>query len=133
MTTVWRGFAFLYPFPPEAARYFFATANDTRKRRGVFGKQSKSIGFAKAYWVLMRTVVHSHAFNPKVETFYPIAESSKGLVTHDQDSASDREERALHRAFCQLVWVLIALLLLLYLGTSYLFWAKIESAWPIAR
>ena len=81
----------------------------------------------------MRTVVHSNAFNPKVGTFYPIAESSRGTVTHDQDSASDREERAAHRAFCQLVWVLIALWLLLYLGTSYLFWAKIESAWPIFR
>jgi hypothetical protein len=35
--------------------------------------------------------------------------------------------------FQQLIWILILLLLLLYLATSYLCWAKIESAWPIFR
>ena len=33
----------------------------------------------------------------------------------------------------ELVWVLISILLLLYLATSYFFWAKIEFAWPISR
>jgi len=33
----------------------------------------------------------------------------------------------------QLVWVLISILLLLYLLTSYVYWAKMESTWPIFR
>ena len=33
----------------------------------------------------------------------------------------------------QLAWVLISILFLLYLLTGYVYWAKIESAWPIFR
>jgi hypothetical protein len=33
----------------------------------------------------------------------------------------------------ELIWLLISILLLLYLATSYLFVAKIESVWPIFR
>jgi hypothetical protein len=33
----------------------------------------------------------------------------------------------------ELVWVLIAILLSLYIATSYVYWAKTESAWPIFR
>jgi hypothetical protein len=37
------------------------------------------------------------------------------------------------RSVQQLVWVLISILLLLYLAATYVYWAKIESAWPIFR
>ena len=33
----------------------------------------------------------------------------------------------------QLVWVLISILLSLYVAASYVYWAKIESVWPILR
>ena len=42
----------------------------------------------------------------------------------DLPSTYERFER-------QLAWVLISILLLLYLLTSYVYWAKIECAWPI--
>jgi hypothetical protein len=39
-----------------------------------------------------------------------------------------------HHAFMrELVWVLIAILFSLYVATSYVYWAKTESAWPIFR
>jgi hypothetical protein len=41
--------------------------------------------------------------------------------------------RHCEQAFQQLVWVLISILILLELATSYLYWAKIESAWPVFR
>lgn len=47
------------------------------------------------------------------------------------DSSLDRSERNNSHALQQLVWILISLLLSLYLATSYLFWAKATSAWPI--
>ena len=33
----------------------------------------------------------------------------------------------------QLIWVLISILLFLFFLTTYCFWAKLESAWPITR
>jgi hypothetical protein len=49
------------------------------------------------------------------------------------DSVLDRSKKNDSHALQQLVWILISLLLSLYLATSYIFWAKATSAWPIFR
>ena len=74
-----------------------------------------------------------HRSCPTVHLFYPVAVQSNARQSHPEDSTPNARKVALRRSFAQLVWVLIALLLLLYLGASYLFWAKTESAWPIFR
>jgi hypothetical protein len=55
------------------------------------------------------------------------------LTQNDVGSALKPGNRNYSRPLQQLAWILISLLLLLYLATSYVFWAKIESAWPIFR
>jgi hypothetical protein len=52
-----------------------------------------------------------------------------------QEPSSDSENRDLNlnRTAQQLAWILIWVLISLYLATSYMLWAKIESAWPIFR
>jgi hypothetical protein len=76
------------------------------KGRGVFDNQSKAIAVAKAYWVLMRATV------------------SGAPLTHNEARVSARGKPQADRQFQELVWILIALLFLLYLATSYVFWAK---------
>ena len=49
--------------------------------------------------------------------------------TSRSKGANQNRERLLQ----ELVWILISLLLLLYVAASYIYWAKIESAWPIFR
>jgi hypothetical protein len=46
---------------------------------------------------------------------------------------SDQRKKDCDRLRRELIWVLISILLFLYFATSYLFVAKIESAWPISR
>ena len=48
-------------------------------------------------------------------------------------AGSKPTRRNYSRAVQQLVWILILILLLLYLATGYVYWAKLESAWPIFR
>jgi hypothetical protein len=48
-------------------------------------------------------------------------------------SPSKQQGPNCNRSLQELVWVLIPILLCLYLATSYVYWAKIESAWPIFR
>jgi hypothetical protein len=55
------------------------------------------------------------------------------LTQNDVASALKPGNRNYSRPLQELAWILISLLLLLYLATSYVFWAKIESAWPIFR
>ena len=47
--------------------------------------------------------------------------------------ASSQRQQSSVRLKQQLIWVLISILLFLFLVTSYCFWAKLASAWPIAR
>jgi len=55
-------------------------------------------------------------------------------LTHDQTiSPSTQRNLDRDRFRRELVWLLILIQLLLYLATSYLYWAKTESAWPIFR
>jgi hypothetical protein len=62
-----------------------------------------------------------------------------GVVAHssfirdDASPASESFETNHSRSLQELAWLLISILLSLYLATSYVFWAKTESAWPIFR
>ena len=53
------------------------------------------------------------------------------LAQHQAASISTQRRRNHARSVRELVWILISILVLLYLATSYIYWAKIESAWPI--
>jgi hypothetical protein len=58
-----------------------------------------------------------------------------GAIVQESHTAqvSDERKEGCDRLRRELIWVLISILLLLYLATSYLFVAKIESVWPISR
>ena len=58
---------------------------------------------------------------------------SRGRKVSPHAKGSAPNPVSANRAVRELVWILISLLLLLFLATSYIFWAKIESAWPIFR
>jgi hypothetical protein len=100
------------------------------KRRRVFGKPGKAIGLARDYASIMRAFVHKDSF-PRGIAPFDIDSYARRADREGWDSGRCRHKSA--RLFYQLVWVLITLLLLLYLATSYVYWAKIESAWPIFR
>ncbi len=83
----------------------------------------------------MRASLPHYASNPggPPVSVRPAAISHAALTHDDMVSASKRGKRNFDRSAQELVWILISLLLLLYLTTSYVFWAKIECAWPIFR
>jgi hypothetical protein len=61
---------------------------------------------------------------------------SSGVVVQEPANvalASNQRKQSCERLKQELIWVLISILLFLFLVTSYCFWAKLESAWPIAR
>jgi hypothetical protein len=80
----------------------------------------------------MRVSLQHDASDPTVSVRHDAV--SHATLTHDDmASASKRGKRNSDRPVQELVWILISLLLLLYLATSYVFWAKTEFAWPIFR
>jgi hypothetical protein len=105
----------------------------TGKRRRAFGKLGKAIDLATAYEVLMRASHQGYTHNPIGHNISiqgdAIAEAR--LTQGRTSSASKHGGGSYSHSLQELVWILISLLLLLYLATSYVFWAKTESAWPI--
>jgi hypothetical protein len=63
---------------------------------------------------------------------FPSTDTAKTLLKHDR-VISEQPGRSCDYSVPELVWVLIWIQILLYLATTYVFWAKIESAWPIFR
>jgi len=61
--------------------------------------------------------------DPGIPEFRPGRIGKTNLAQHEIHARFTRE----------LVWVLVTILLSLYLATAYVYWAKIESAWPIFR
>jgi len=78
----------------------------------------------------MRAFVHDDSFRLGIP---PVDMDSHARRADREDWDSGRCQHAAPRLFYQLVWILITLLLLLYLATSYVYWAKIECAWPVFR
>lgn len=78
----------------------------------------------------MSATLHYDASNREREMF-----TANSNVTPNKPliSQSDRNTENRGRHLQGLVWVLVSLLLLLYLAASYVYWAKIESVWPIFR
>ena len=54
-------------------------------------------------------------------------------IAHHYGPISEQHDQDRERSVREVVWVLISILLLLYLVTSYVYWAKIESVWPVVH
>jgi hypothetical protein len=78
-----------------------------------------------------------HQYAPRLSehilTAYSDARADKSLPRHNRTLRSTGGDQNRERPLQELVWILISLLLLLYVAASYVYWAKIESAWPIFR
>ena len=74
---------------------------------------------------------HYASHSSKCISVIPSGDTAKLPPKHTLTSKS--RDQTFSRFMGQLAWVLVYILLLLYLATSYVYWAKIESAWPIFR
>ena len=84
----------------------------------------------------MANRVKRPAFAALTGTYMDAAIQQRPLIHPNGDRetalASDQRELSWNTFTRELIWVLISILLFLHLVTSYLFWAKLESAWPIS-
>jgi len=58
-----------------------------------------------------------------------MSQSVLHCTSHPQEARNKKSDDFVR----QLFWVLVTALLFLYAATSYIYWAKIESTWPIFR
>jgi hypothetical protein len=81
--------------------------------------------------VLMRANLDRYTSGPKEHTVLSLSNTTAQAPARQGHVPWANQQN--DRTTQQLVWILISLLLLLYLATGYVFWAKIESAWPVFR
>jgi len=79
----------------------------------------------------MRATLDRYTSGPKERT--ALSRSNTTALAPERQNEVPRAPKRNDRTTQELVWILISLLLLLYLATEYVFWAKIESTWPVFR
>jgi len=95
-------------------------------------KQKGLLRITGTYEEFMRTAILHNTFTSSrnATAFQPDATAHAGPPPDDVPLASKPGVQSCDRRAQELVWILILFLIFLYVAGSYLFWARVECAWP---